>query len=90
MISSLATTNNRIFLFVKGALSGLLLSTFINLWLGIGAILNNGPAKMKPMSVELCDDLEIFNNQSRNFLSSNSSNLPNLDASKLASNIGFE
>lgn len=34
---------------------GLVLSTVVNLWIGIGAVLNKNPPKLKPISIEGCD-----------------------------------
>ena len=40
----------------KGALMGLILSTIINLWIGIGSVLYGRPPKLKPMSIEGCNN----------------------------------
>jgi hypothetical protein len=41
----------------KSAFIGLVLSTIVNLWIGIGAVLNNKPPKTKPMNLEGCTNL---------------------------------
>jgi hypothetical protein len=41
----------------KGAFLGLILSTIINLWMGIGSVLYGRPPKIKPMRIDGCNIL---------------------------------